>query len=57
LDLKFKEESSKVLHLERSSYGGETWTLPTVDQKYLESFEMWFHGAGEGWRRSVGPIV
>jgi hypothetical protein len=25
--------------------GAETWTLRTVDQKYLESFEMWF------WRR------
>jgi hypothetical protein len=26
-------------------YGAETWTLRKVDQKYLESFEMW------GWRR------
>jgi rhamnogalacturonyl hydrolase YesR len=26
-------------------YGVETWTLRAVDQKYLESFEMWF------WRR------
>ena len=26
-------------------YGAETWTLRTVDQKYLESFEMWC------WRR------
>jgi hypothetical protein len=25
--------------------GAETWTLPKVDQKYLESFEMWC------WRR------
>jgi hypothetical protein len=23
-------------------YGAETWTLPAVDQKYLESFEMWY---------------
>jgi hypothetical protein len=22
-------------------YGAETWTLQKVDQKYLESFEMW----------------
>jgi hypothetical protein len=22
-------------------YGDETWTLRTVDQKHLESFEMW----------------
>jgi len=26
-------------------YGAETWTLQKVDQKYLESFEMWC------WRR------
>jgi hypothetical protein len=26
-------------------YGAETWTLREVDQKYLESFEMWC------WRR------
>jgi hypothetical protein len=26
-------------------YGAETWTLRTVDQKYLESFEVWC------WRR------
>jgi len=22
-------------------YGAETWNLPKVDRKYLESFEMW----------------
>jgi hypothetical protein len=26
-------------------YGAETWTLQKVDQKFLESFEMWC------WRR------
>ena len=26
-------------------YGAETWTLQAVDQKHLESFEMWC------WRR------
>jgi hypothetical protein len=26
-------------------YGAETWTLRTIDQKHLESFEMWC------WRR------
>ena len=26
-------------------YGAETWTLRTIDKKYLESFEMWC------WRR------
>jgi hypothetical protein len=41
LDLKFKEESSKVLHLECSFLW--CWNLDTseVDQKYVESFEMW----------------
>jgi hypothetical protein len=29
----------------RALYGAETWTLRKVDQKYLESFEMWC------WRR------
>jgi hypothetical protein len=28
-------------------YGAETWTLRAVDQKHLESFEMWC------WRRMV----
>jgi hypothetical protein len=35
-----------VLRLEHSFlYGAETWTLRAVDQKHLESFEMWC------WRR------
>ena len=34
-------------------YGAQTWTVREVDQKYLESL---ICGAGEGWRRSVGPI-
>ena len=25
-----------------AQYGAETWTLWKVDQKYLESFEMWY---------------
>jgi hypothetical protein len=34
-----------MLHLEYAVYGAETWTLRAVDQKHLESFEMWC------WRR------
>jgi len=34
-----------VLHLEHSLNGAETWTLRAVNQKHLESFEMW------RWRR------
>jgi hypothetical protein len=40
-----EEETSEMLHLERGLYGAETWTLRAVDQKHLESFEMWC------WRR------
>jgi hypothetical protein len=39
IGLKFKEETSKVLHLEHSC-GAETLTLWKVDQKYIGSFEM-----------------
>jgi hypothetical protein len=35
-------------------YGGETWTVRKVDQKYLESLKC---GAGAGWKRSVGTIL
>jgi hypothetical protein len=48
------EETSEILHLEHSLFGGETWTLRKVDQKYVESFEMCC------WRRIekiVGKIV
>ena len=32
----------------------ETWTLRATDQKHLENLKC---GAGEEWRRSVGPIM
>jgi len=35
-------------------YGAETWTLRAKDQKRLEVLKC---GAGEGWRRSLGPIM
>jgi len=35
-------------------YGAETWTPRAVDQRQLEGLK---YGAGEGWRRSAGPIV
>jgi hypothetical protein len=34
--------------------GAETGRVGKVEQIYRESSEMW---AGEGWSRSVGPIV
>jgi hypothetical protein len=30
-----------VLHSEHSFYGVESYTLRKVDEKYLDSFEMW----------------
>ena len=38
---KFTKETSKVVHLEHSLCRAENWTLWKVEQKYLESFEMW----------------
>jgi len=35
-------------------YCAGSWTLRKVDHKYLETLKF---GAGEGLRRSVGPIV
>ena len=35
-------------------YGAKTWTLRAAEQKYLEVLKC---GGGEGWRRSVGPIM
>jgi len=34
-----------MLHLGHSLYGAETWMLQAVNQKHLESFEVWC------WRR------
>jgi hypothetical protein len=51
LDLNLRKKLVKCYIWSIALYGAETWTLRKVDQKYLESFEMWC------WRRSVGPIV
>jgi len=39
--LKIEEETNKTLHWSITLYGVETWTIRAVDQKHLESFEMW----------------
>jgi hypothetical protein len=39
------ERTSEVLHWCIALYDAENWTFRKVDQKYLESFEMWC------WRR------
>jgi hypothetical protein len=35
IKLKFKEETSKLLHLEHSFYGAETLMLQKIDQKCM----------------------
>ena len=45
LDLKLRKKLAKCYIWSVALYGAETWTLRTVDQKQLESFETWY------WRR------
>jgi hypothetical protein len=45
LDLNLRKKLVKCYIWSIVLYGAETWTLPKVDQKHLESFEMWC------WRR------
>jgi hypothetical protein len=51
LELNLRKKLVKCYIWSIALCGAETWTLGKVDQKYLESSEMWC------WRRSVGPIV
>ena len=41
LDLELRKKLVKCHIWSIALYGAETWTLRTVDQKHLESFEMW----------------
>jgi hypothetical protein len=45
LDLNLRKKIVKCYIWSIALYGAENWTLRKVDQKYVESFEMWF------WRR------
>jgi hypothetical protein len=45
LDLRLRKKLKKCYVWSIALYGVETWTIRTVDQKHLESFEMWC------WRR------
>jgi len=45
LDLNLRKKLIKCYIWSMALYGAETWTLRAADQKYLESFEMWY------WRR------
>jgi hypothetical protein len=46
LDLSLRKKLVNCHTWSIALYGAETWTLRKVDQKYLDSFEMW---AGEEW--------
>jgi hypothetical protein len=45
LDLNLRKKLVKCYIWGMALYGAETWTLGAVDQKHVESFEMWC------WRR------
>ena len=51
LDLKLRKKLVKCYIWSIAMYGAETWTLWAADQKVLKC------GAGDGWKRSVGPIM
>jgi hypothetical protein len=44
LDLELRKKLMKCYVWSIALYGAETWTLRAVDQKHLESFEMWCWG-------------
>ena len=41
LDMELRKKLVKCYIWSIALYGAETWTLRAVDQKHLESFEMW----------------
>jgi hypothetical protein len=41
LDLNLRKKLVKCYIWSIALYGAETWTFQKVDQKYMESFEMW----------------
>ena len=41
LDLNLRKKLVKCYIWSMALYGSKTWTLRAVNQKYLESFEMW----------------
>jgi len=54
LDLEMRKKLMKCYIGNIALYGAETWTLRAVEQKHLEKLKC---GAGEVWKRSVGPIM
>jgi hypothetical protein len=54
MDLELRNKPVKCYIWSIALYGAETWKLRAVDQKHREVLKC---GVGEGWRRSVGPIM
>ena len=54
LDLELRKKLVKCYIWSITLNGAETWTLRAVDQKHLESLEMWCCRRME---KSVGPIM
>jgi hypothetical protein len=54
LDLNLRKKLVKCYIWSIALCGAETWTLRKMDQKFWKVLKC---GAGEEWRRSVGPIV
>jgi hypothetical protein len=54
LDLKLRKKLVKCYIWSITLYGAETWTIRAADKKQLEILKC---GAGEGWKRSFGPIM
>jgi hypothetical protein len=54
VDLNLRKKEVKFCIWYTALYGTGTWTLREIDHSYLKILKC---GAGEGWRRSVGPIV
>ena len=54
LDLNLRKKLVKCYIWSMALYGAETWTL---GQQIRITWKVLKCGAGEGWRRSVGPIM
>jgi hypothetical protein len=55
IGLKFKEETDKLLHVEHSFVW--CWNSKTLQKTDQNDMRVIKYDAGEGWRRSDGPIV
>jgi hypothetical protein len=47
LDLELRKKLMKGYVWSIALYGAETWTLRAIDQKHVESFEMWLERDGK----------